>query len=262
MVREKIRNGIRTISLAALLAYTNVAFSAQSPQHSSQQGSYSRIPDRVYRQVTGRSNFNTAITRLRKYNLEETFEKYYEKFGSAKYGLELEDMIAFGIVESSLNPSARTSRGDCKGIGQVTSAAVKTVNRRYGTRFVCTSNPERFEDQVGSAVGYFTLKAENLHRKYGLEGVDLVNVTYFAYNAGSAPVDYILGRLKKKGQPITWKNIESHITVTNLRASSSFYRKWSSSKLKQKVSIIKNYVKSANAYSSYLERAREIHNKA
>jgi len=199
-----------------------------------------------YKNDSTKSRFILSMNNLRKYDLEPLIDEYCGKFG-----VKEEDAIPFFIIESNMNPNVRTN-GGCAGIGQTSRAAVSSVNKFYGTKFVYHGSKK---DQVGAAVGYFAktlicLAAE--HPEIAKD--DLLKLTYFYYNAGGAPVNLAIKRMQRNGKEITWDNIEQELSTSLLRDSASLYRGMSNGKLKQKIFIIKEYVKNSEIYNDYLNQ--------
>ncbi len=218
---------------------------------------YSSVPQAKFgniKYVDSRSKgtFLQSMNRLRKYSsLEPLIDKYCKEFN-----VKEEDVIPFLIIESCMNPSAPTTSGGCTGIGQVSRAAVKAVNRSYKKNFIYTNSPKRIDDQVGAAVGYFSLKINELRTKYEIPEEDLASVAYFGYNAGGAPVDVAIKSLVKEGKALSWENIEKKVTPATLKSSARLYRGWSERKLVNKCNIIKSYANKGRTYKNYLIQLR------
>ncbi len=216
------------------------------------QSEYSSIPKERLDAIRFKDNstktiFLASMERMRKYGLEPVIQKYCKRFGIKK-----EYVIPLLIQESNMNVRAHTTRGGCTGIGQVTKAAVKSVNNAYGTNFRHTNNPRYVDEQIGAAAGYFSLKVNQ--RKGYIDNDTAAKLGYFAYNAGRAPVDLAIRDLQKSGLEVSWKNVGALINPSLLRRSSAFYRRWSPSALKNKAEIIKKYVRNAETYRGYLEQ--------
>lgn len=239
---EKGRNSFPDGDYNILLDLDSITASSEYSSVSSKELNSIDFSDKKTKQ-----KFLISMERLAKYELEPIIQKYCERFGISK-----DYVIPFLIQESNMNVSTPTTRGGCTGIGQVTESAVRSVNSSFGTHFRHTNSPKLIEDQVGSAVGYFSLKVNELQEKYGIGEGDAARLSYFAYNAGGAPLNLVASDLKKKGMPLSWENVEPRITPELLRRSSGDYRTWSRAALRQKVGIIKGYVRDTEKYHNYL----------
>ncbi|MBU2496839.1 MAG: hypothetical protein KJ767_02165 [Nanoarchaeota archaeon] len=199
-----------------------------------------------YKNDSTKARFVLSMNNLKKYDLESLINEYCDKFG-----VKEEDAIPFFIIESNMNPNVRTN-GGCAGIGQTSRAAVSSVNKFYGTKFVYKGSKK---DQVGAAVGYFAKTLICLAAEHPeIKKEDLLKLSYFYYNAGGAPVNLAIKRMQRNGKEITWDNIEQELSTQLLRDSASLYRGMGNGALKQKIYIIKEYIKNSEIYKDYLNQ--------
>ena len=207
-----------------------------------------------YKDRATKGRFGISMLRLKKHGLEKHVDEY-----CAKFKVHEEDVLPYMVIESALNQDVGTSKG-CVGIGQMSSIAVKAVNKFYGTKFVHGGNAK---NQIGSAVAYFAKTYHSMAAEYPKADQEaLLNLAYFSYNAGGAPVRLATSRVKRKHLPLTWNNVKAEITPELLSASAKLYRGLGEGARRQKVKIIKSYISKAGIYRGYLEQLREIESES
>lgn len=234
-------------SLEGKVAETNPNVK-EKPVNTNYSSLVSALPRVEYSDPITEHRFKRAMGNLSRHNLEKYVDEY-----CAKFKVKEEDVLPYMIIESALDPNVGTNKG-CAGIGQMSSVAVRSVNKFYGTKFVHGGGAR---NQIGSSVAYYAKTRDCLAAKYPkADAGPLLDLTYFSYNAGGAPVYLAAKRLGRKGRALTWDNLKKEITSDLLSASAKFYRGISEGARRQKAKIIKSYVEKARTYKGYLAQLR------
>ena len=203
-----------------------------------------------------KGRFQKSMENMEKYNIEPLIDTFCNSFGLRK-----EEVIPYFINESNMNPNAKTT-GGCKGIGQMSNGAVKDANwyfkSKWGVDLELKYGGDT-SDQIKSSLAYFAKTFSGLNEKYpNLDRNDLLNLVYFSYNAGPAPVHLSAKRIQREDNYLNWETVKEKITPELLSSSSSDYRGWTSLQRTRKVGIINDYIDDAGAYRGYLDQLTQF----